>query len=204
MATAIGTYATRAAVKARLGISNTTDDTLLDSLCDQINQYVETTTGRVLAPIPSATYLFDGDGHGELWLPMGVRAVTLLELAPGTGQTFETVGASDYLLRPLAHDRAPSWPATRILLSDAPTTWSRFPRGLANVRVTMEAGWAAIPDDVAELAVTAVVRAWHSRQSGQADIVGTDEYGKPIVSRYLSLRDRDTLLAYTRESPITH
>ena len=64
------------------------------------------------------------------------------------------------------------------------------------------AGWEAIPDDVTELAVTAVVRAWHARQAGQSDIVGTDEYGKPVVSRYLSWRDRDTLLAYTRESPV--
>lgn len=203
MATAIGTYATRVAVKARLGIANASDDALLDSLCDQINQYIETTTGRALAPIVSATYLFDGPGRGELWVPMGVRAISLLELARGTGQAFETVVASDYLLRPLAQDRLPTWPATRILLSDGAAAYRSFPRGMANVRVTMTAGWDAIPDDVTELAVTAVVRAWHARQAGQSDIIGTDEYGKPVVSRYLSWRDRDTLLFYTRESPVT-
>ena len=46
-----------------------------------------------------------------------------------------------------------------------------------------------------------VVRAWHARQSGQTDIVGNDETGAPIVSRYLSARDRDTLQGVPRGAP---
>ena len=203
MPTAIGTYATTALVVARLGITATVAETTeIGKLCDQINQYIETRTGRVLAPIASATYLFDGPNRNRLWVPMGVRAISLLEIAPGTAQTFETVVATDYLLRPLAQDRRPGWPATQILLSNAPTGHGLFPTGLSNVRVTMTAGWAAIPDDITELAVTAVVRAWQARQSGQQDIIGTDEYGKPLVSRYLSGRDRETLHDYTRDSPV--
>ncbi len=52
MSTAIGTYATLAAAKSRLGISDSTDDTLLSGLCDQVNGWIESITGRVLAPVP--------------------------------------------------------------------------------------------------------------------------------------------------------
>ncbi len=204
MATAIGTYATLAAAKARLGITNSTDDTLLSTLCDQINQHIETVTGRVLAPVASAIYLFDGDGTRVLRVPAGVRAVSLLEIAPETGAAYVTIAASEYFLRPLPQDRQPTWPATKIVMSDRPsagTAYSYFPEGYATARVTMTMGWAAIPDDVAELSLTAVVRAWHARMAGQTDVIGTDEYGRPIVSRYLSSRDRDTLRDYGRELP---
>lgn len=201
MATAIGTYSTLAAVKARLGITNSTDDTLLSTLCDQINQHIETVAHRVLAPVASAIHLFDGDGSRSIWVPQGVRAVTLLEIAANTGATFETIPASDYFLRPLAHDRtAPDWPATMIVMTDQPSatnSYSDFPCGMANVRVTMTAGWTAIPDDLVRLGQNAVVGAWQARQSGQSDVIGSDEYGRPIVARFLSLQDWKTLQAYS-------
>ena len=53
MATAIGTYATTALVKARLsGTFDSADDALIATLCDQVNQYIESPqgTGRVVAP----------------------------------------------------------------------------------------------------------------------------------------------------------
>jgi hypothetical protein len=55
MGTAIGSYATLAGVKARLsGTFDSTDDILLGTLCDQINQFIESPAGcgRVLAPRP--------------------------------------------------------------------------------------------------------------------------------------------------------
>jgi len=55
MTTAIGSYATLAAVKSRLsGTFDSTDDTLLGTLCDQVNAFIESPagTGRVLAPRP--------------------------------------------------------------------------------------------------------------------------------------------------------
>ena len=71
MATAAGTYATVTLLKQRLltaGVTDTADDTLLGTICDQVNSFIEGPfgTGRVLAPITSATYLLDGDNvrHG--------------------------------------------------------------------------------------------------------------------------------------------
>lgn len=197
MPTATGSYATTSALKSRLGITNATDDTLLGTVCDQVNQWIETHTGRILAPVASATYLFDGDGSRRLYVPSGVRAVSLLEVAPATGGSFTSLPAGDIFLRPLDHERLPGWPATFICLSDVPTgAYGYFPFGHANVRVTMTTGWAAIPDDVTDVALTIATRAWHARKSGQTDLVGNDETGAPIVSRFVSGRDRETLALY--------
>jgi hypothetical protein len=313
MTTAIGSYATLVAVKARLsGTFDSTDDTLLTTLCDQTNQFIESPqgTGRVLSPRPvgsgvasaneiqsvtlakaggsvtgghwtltfngstttdlawningaalqvalralptingdnvtvtgdgpysvefiadlagvaqtlmtsdvsgltvspctvtvalvstpqDALYYFDIDQYTRtLWLD--VRAVSELAVASQTGGTYTVVPVTDYFIRPLPQDRAPGWPATRIELSDLSGEW--FRPGYATVRVKAVTGWPAIPDDITDLACTMVVRAWHARQSGQTDIVGNDETGAPIVSRYLSARDRDTLRAYRVAPPV--
>ena len=202
MTTAIGAYATLAALKSRASISDTTDDAVLTSICDQINQYIETKTGRVLAPIASATYTFDGDGSRVLRYPRGIRAVTLLECAQYTGAGYETVASSQYFLRPAAAELRPGWPYTRIEFTDMPTgTFTAFPRGYDTVRVTMTTGWAAVPDDITELALVAATRAWHAVESGQQDIVGTDDMGRPLVSRFFSARDLETLRTYGVDVP---
>lgn len=199
MPTATGAYATTAAVKSRLGITDATDDTLIGTIVDQVNQYIESPqgTGRILAPIASTVYLIDGDGTNELYFPRGIRAVTALAIGDYTGDTRDSIVATDYFLRPLEQEREPGWPAMWLILSDRPSgTHKTFPVGFETVSLTCTAGWAAIPDDITDVALTMAVRAWHARQSGQADIVGNDETGAPLVSRFLSSRDRETLRKY--------
>lgn len=208
MATATGTYATTADLKTRLGITDTTDDTLLGTICDQVNALVEGITGRILAPIASTAYTFDGSD--AIWGgrclqvgDIGVRAITLLEVAAYTGASFVTMPASDYFIRPLAQERSSGWPGTEIWITDIPTaanSYPYFPPGFGTVRVTATWGWAAMPDEIIDLALTTAVRTWTGRQAGQADIIGTDEFGKPIVSRYLSGRDRATLQRYAEKA----
>jgi hypothetical protein len=317
MTTAIGSYATLAAVKARLsGTFDSTDDTLIGTLCDQVNGYIESSAGcgRVLAPRPvgsgvasaneiqsvtlakaggavtggtwtltfngstttaipwnadgaalqvilrtlptingahvtvtgaaggpyavefmgdlaglaqtlmtasatnltvspctvtvalvstpqTALYYLDGDGSRVLWVD--VRAVSELAVADQTGGSYTVLAAADYFLRPQPLDREPGWPATRIELSDQPTGgYWYFPVGYNTVRLKAVLGWPAIPDEITDVALTMAVRAWHARQSGQTDIVGNDETGAPIVSRYLSSRDRETLKRYRVMQPI--
>jgi hypothetical protein len=187
VATAIGSYATAALIKQRLfaaGVTDTVDDTLLGTIADQVNQFIEGPHGcrRVLAPITSATYLVDGDGTNRLFFRLGLRAVTALSVGDFTGDDRDAVDSTDYFLRPLAHDRMTGWPAEYIYLSDLGTRRT-FPKGFETVSITATAGFAAIPDDIINVALTTAVRAWHARQSGQADIVGNDETGAPIVSR---------------------
>lgn len=209
MTTAIGAYATAALMKSRLGITDTTDDTLIGTICDQVNAYIEYKTQRVLAPIASATYLYDGDDSRDLYLPLpanaspigGIRAISQLELAAYTGATYTTVDTSQYFLRqPFLN----TGPFERLLFTDMPTgAFDRFPRGYATVRITATAGWAAIPDEITDVALTAATRAWFARESGQVDIVGSDEQGKPLVSRFFSSRDIGTLMGYAVQEVLT-
>jgi ABC-type dipeptide/oligopeptide/nickel transport system permease subunit len=203
MATAFGSYVTSTLLKSRAGITDSTDDTLLGVICDQVNSFIESSTGRVLAPISGTpTYTYDGDGSPKLWLPKtttayvgGVRSITTLELADYTGASYSTVTAGDYFLRGLS---GPAGSYEWLWMSDRPTgTFRTFADGFATVRITGTFGYAAIPDDIAEVAVTIAVRAWHARENGQQDIVGTDEFGRSVVSRVVSVRDRDTLRRYS-------
>lgn len=199
-ATAIGTYATATLVKARLNITDTTDDTVLGVVCDQVNQYVETKTGRVLAPVGSATFLIDGDGCDRFYFANGIRAVSALSVGDYTNSGRTALATTDYFLRPSTHERLPGWPATWVILSDLGSRRT-FPRGFETISMTATTGFAAIPDDVTEVACVAAARAWHAVQNGQADIVGTDEMGRVLVSRFFSPRDLETLRRYGTDLP---
>lgn len=207
MTTAVGSYAVGSAVKVRAGITDNTDDTLIGLLCDEVNAYIEQTTQRILAPISgTATLYYDGDGSNRLYLPVtasgdypfigGLRTIATLQLAQYTGAAYETIASTDYFMRGKSQPAAPfDW----LYMSDYPAgSYYSFPKGFATVKITSTAaGWAAIPDDVIDVAEVLATKLWYARTSGQADIVGVDETGAPVVSRMLSMRDRNTLRAYT-------
>jgi hypothetical protein len=205
MATAVGTYATTAAVKARMlaaGVTDTADDTLIGTICDQVNSFIEGPNGcrRVIAPITSATYLFDGDGSTILYAPMGIRAITALSIGDFTGDTLDVLTTTDYALRPLVQDRIPGWPAFYVYLSDRVAgAHPRFHEGRETVSITCTAGWAAIPDDLTNVALTTAVRMWAGRQSGQADVVGNDDTGAPLVSQFVAKEHWGVITGYRRK-----
>lgn len=209
MTTAVGTYVTTAKLKARLfaaGVTDTADDTLMGTLCDEVNAFIEGPWGcrRIVAPISSATYLLDGNGLSYLYFAKGIRAVSALTIGDSTGDTLDTVTAADILLRPLDHERIPGWPAFYLYLSDVPVstiTRRKFPSARANVSLTCTAGWAAIPDDLTMVAEVTAVRAWRARQTGQADIVGNDETGAPLVSQFVAREHWGILRGYRAKGP---
>jgi hypothetical protein len=206
VATAIGSYITAALLKAQLGISDSGDDTVLGYVCDRVNQFIETKTRRVLAPVTSATYYFDVERPcRELDVTQhvsgftgGLRAASAVEVATHTGAAYVALPAGDYFLR---EPSGPAMPFDVLMLSDIPTGgYSRFPAGFATVKVTATAGPAAIPDDIIEVASTVATRAWGSIQSmsgGDSSVVGTDAMGV-IVTRSFFPKELDILRAYTR------
>ncbi len=226
-ATAIGSYATTAAFKTLVGTTDDSDNTLIGLICDRVNQYLESEMHQVIAPISSATYVYDvkaqnapwhrwhygsavaTSGPTHLFLPLpegastegigGIRAAPLVEVAPYTGAAYTTLAATDYFLR----DRAGViGPYRYLVMSDQPTgTYHSWPAGFATVRVTGTAGWAAIPDDLTNLALVIVQRAWNARQAGYQTVEGVDENGKPVIARFLALPDYRTLKRYTLEMP---
>lgn len=209
MTTAIGTYATAALLKTQIGIADTTDDTVLGYVCDRVNQYIETRTRRILAPVASAAYIFDGSGRQSMDVTEhvagftgGLRAVSLVEIAANTGAAFESLPSGDCFLRGVS---GPGMPYDRLWISDLPTGgYTRFPPGFGTVRVTATAGPAAIPDDIIDVALSVATRAWFGIQSageGDSSIIGTDAMGA-VVTRSFMPRELDILRRYTRGSDL--
>lgn len=194
-------YATADAVRSRIELNEDeqtdwSDDevAMLEAIVGQVNDYVEDKLEVPAGPSDSTSLLLDGTGTRVVFLRIGVRTLTQLEVRAYTGADWETITIGDVFLRPLEHDRQPGIPAQQIWLSDYPTgSYSRFPGGFANVRPTGDFGLAEMPPRAIEIAETTAARAWLARRAGQRDMTGNDEQGHPLVSRYVAYRDRMTL-----------
>ncbi len=198
MATAIGSYATTALAKEAMGITNSTDDTLIGKLVDRVNGWIEWRVGRVIAPISSTTYTYDGNGTNRLSVIAGVRAISALTVAPSTGATPVAVPAGDIFIRPVAQERLTGWPGEEIWLSDAPTGSVRvFSAGFGTVAVTATFGWAVIPDEITSIALTCTAAAWARRKEGNVDVITIGAEGDRTFIAYLSHEERRVLEMYT-------
>lgn len=207
---ATGSYVTTTLLKERLDPNTsstwtTAENTLLDKIVAETNQWVESFTGMVLAPVTYTAQLFDAfdyphgnlyDGRRTLYVPWGVRTVSLLEFASSTGGTFSTI--TSYFLRPLDQDRIPGMPADRICLSDVGSPFI-FPVGYGVIRITGTGGPSAVPDDIRSSAVTIAERSWLASKAGRADEVQTIEAdGSVTVTRFVTAEDRRALGRYKR------
>lgn len=197
-ATAIGSYATTALLKGMIGTTDSDDDATLGLICDRVNAYIEFVTKRPICPVTTATYLLDGDGLTHLYFPRGLRSVTELAIGDFTGDTLDVLDPGDYFVRPLAQDRATGWPALWVVLNDRPIGLHRFfAKGRSTVSITATTGWAAIPDEITELALAVAQRAWNNKAAGLQDQPAFDEHGRPVIARFISGRDKETLAGYT-------
>ena len=98
MATALGQYANIGALKLRLGAADSIDDALLQSFCDQANMWIETKTGRILAPLAAfsttvATGFTAGTNTGTLTSASGLAVNDVLMFGPVSG-THESAAVS--------------------------------------------------------------------------------------------------------------
>lgn len=229
-ATAIGSYATQAALAAQIGNGQTyagADVTLQGLICDRVNQYLESQMGQVVAPISSATYLYDVPPHNVgptyRWFsstaisPSFVAGPTHLFLPEPQGSAVPGIGgirsATLVEVAPfsggtyvtldsrdyfLRGNAGMTGPFRWLVFSDHPVgSYRAWPEGYATVRVTGTAGWAAIPDDLTMLALGVAQRAWNARQAGYQNVEGVDEQGRPVVARFFQLPDFQTLKGYT-------
>lgn len=174
---------TAAQVKARLfpaGPADAVDDTLIGELIDQVSDWIQQYTLRKLVPEAGVTYVVDTGSGSGIQVPRGIRTVTAMSLAssdqPDTGGTYTAVAAADILLRPLAIDRRPGWPATRILIRGA---LARLSAALNGATITGDFGFAATPPAIQAVAIDAVVAAYQSRKNGASGVIGAE--GDAIV-----------------------
>ena len=183
----------------KLSTDTTVDDILLDYITE-ISDYIHGHTQRSFLPDTTTVYLFDGydavDRGRSILVPQGVQSLTTLEVASNTGGSFTTLASTDFFLRPSVQDRSPGWPATEVRLSDTGSLPYFYP-GIANIQATGVFGFASVPARIEGIARRTVVRAFASRQAGQADALGVGgDGGAPLVSQYLSKRDREVLATF--------
>jgi hypothetical protein len=197
-------YCTRANVKIRLGIDSgdTTDDTLLDSIVAQTNDWIELYCQRPVGPSNGGTATFDStddvSGYtGYLYVRRGIRTITSITVAGSTSGTPVAGTVDDFIILPRTQDRRPDWPGFYVQVKDtvvgAVSSWGN---GYGDITIVGDFGWAAIPPAIVEIAEVIAVRTWHSRQAGQQDIIGSEANGEPTVSRYVSGKDRATLKTF--------
>lgn len=199
-------YVTRTQAKARLGITDTTDDAVIDSLCEEVNGWVESYTHRRPGPwATGSTFTFhhhpdDAYDGGRIFpFPLGIASTTKLEVAPYTGATMVEVPAADYFLMPHPQDRDPGWPATEIHMTDIPSASNGqpyFASGYNTVRITGDFGWTAIPFEVREVAINLFLALWRSRSAGTSDVFTIGPDGERTFERALSDKDRRTINRY--------
>lgn len=186
-------YASVDGVKRRLRWTEESDDPeeeLLLQIIGEMNGWMENPAALGCAVAPSSLTELTLDGRDAradgrmLFVRIGIVELSDVQV---NGQSI-----TDWYLRPLEQDRRPGWPAQQVWRNGG------WPRGFGNITLFGSFGFPAIPLDLVELAETTVVRAWFAARAGQRDISGTDETGQPLVSRYVALRDRDTLREYRR------
>ena len=204
------TYADLSRIKRRLRGSadteTTADDDILTDLIEDVQGELVTRLGMFLGPTTETVILLDGAGAMDdmrrLYVPFGIQTLTTVEVQPSTGGSWEEVTSTDLMSLPRVYEPRidQNQPTTALAFKDVVTgSWSAFPYGYENVRITGELGWSQPPAKVCEIADTLVIKMFQSRMTGQRDYVGNDEEGNPIISRYLSGADRRILDAFRWE-----
>lgn len=180
-------------VKQRLniGATDTTDDEFLVSAIVQITSEIHAIADRSFLPGPiSGTKVLLRDGSDSLEdgrllpFPEGLISVSQLEIAPYTGASFSTIPSSDYFLRPTSEARSPEWPATELWMTDVPVAsnpYPYFPDGFANVRITGQTGFAAVPGVIRRIAENVTIRHYQAKASGSTDRVGGGDFGGRLL-----------------------
>jgi hypothetical protein len=168
-------------VKARLfpaGPADTTDDTMLTELVEEVSDWMQHNTSRKFVPITSTTYIVSTQAGYVIRVPIGVRSVSALTLntlshQPDTGGSYPTtISAANILLRPSPIDLPIGWPPTEIHLSRAQSiTFGTIENGAS---ITGTFGFAATPPDIQAVAIDGTVSAYQMRKNGTSGVFGAD------------------------------
>lgn len=190
-------------VKQRLAIDPTdsTHDEDILGFIREVTDEIQGFTGQLFVRTPSSgsdTFLLDVEvAGGSILVPYGVAAIDSLEVAsvsqPSSGGTYTTIPSTDFGLRPSISPDGRPWHT--ILLGDT-SAFPSFYTGQNVIRFTGALGWARIPEAVAGIARSAVVRRYLAKRSGSADLAVTGPGGGMTVLRSISPAEMATLARY--------
>lgn len=194
-------YCTNTEIKAVMPDTTwgTTYDALLTAIAERASRAIDTLTGRepgaYKAGTAAARY-FDGSGCGELWVDEMAVAPTAVAVAEsgdvdssaGSGGTYTTWAASDYLLWP-ANALVMGQPYLRLdvdIQSGSKALWYAYPKA---VKITAQWGYStAVPPDILQATLIQAVR-WFKR--GQQAFADTGAVTELSQLRYVKALDPD-------------
>lgn len=169
---------TLAQLKARLSITNTSDDTRLSNLIVGYSGVVSSYCGRKFEQATYTEYL-DGTGSESLWLPNwpvttpmdaanGIWVDPLRKFGASTKLTEDAPSSStqgDYFIVP---GEASQGEVIRLGSGLVPGGAGGWPRGRQTIKVTYQAGYAqaSIPGPVVEAVLRMAARAYEIASSG--------------------------------------
>lgn len=176
-------YTTKALVKARLDITDTIDDTMIDSVITAASRSVDKFCNRLFSPATEARYFTAMCGT---YLDIDdITTVTTIETDADGDRTYEdTWSATDFDLEPY---NAAAYGEAYTQLHTTPTGLYTFPTGRKGVKITGVWGWSSIPAPVSEATILLTVR-WFKRKDSPFGIAGTNELGQVQM---MATRDPD-------------
>jgi len=170
-------YATLAEFKSAIGITDSTDDTPLQSVLDATDALIDNYTDRKQGfGTATETRYYNADNYEYVLVDDLVSVTTLTTDDNGDG-TYPTtwVAGTDYNLAP-GNAALDGWPYTEL---DVSVTYPKnYPKGVyRGVKVTGVFGWPTVPNAVKQAAIIQASAVWSSRTSpfgiiGSADLGG--------------------------------
>lgn len=174
-------YATLAEVKARLSITDTADDAILEAIIEAVSRSIDATTGRRFWKDASAvTRALTAEFTDLLYVP-DLVSITTLKTDENGDRTYEVTWATtDYDTEPEGGivGGITGWPITAIRArADSSSQQRSFPRDRRAVEISGIWGWNAIPDAINEAALIQSARL-HKRKDAPFGVAGSGEFGQ--------------------------
>lgn len=189
--------ATLAEFKASLGITDSTDDTPLQSCLDAaeqlINNYVDTKVG--FGVTSSQTRYYTAERWDFVLTDPIVTVTALATDVNGTGTYSQAWTSNDYVLAP-RNASLNSRPFTEIDVSPFSGGTLNFPTGYLGVKVTGTFGWPSVPAAVKQASLIQGGAIWASRTAPFGAVGGESLGGVLRMSAALHPEARALLDAY--------
>jgi hypothetical protein len=130
--------------KTYLGLSGSDNDSIITGMLAAIDKRFELFCHRLLNQA-TVTEILDGTGNGRLWLPQPAESITSIHIDSNQEWSDDNlVAAADYTLVP---SRSVGRSDGVLVERDDNQVWTH---GDLNVRVIFSAGFASVPDDLAD------------------------------------------------------
>jgi hypothetical protein len=190
-------YATLAELKSSLAITDSTDDTPLQSCLDAadqlINNYVDTKVG--FGVTSSQTRYYTATRWDFVLTDPIVTVTALATDINGDGTYSQAWTSNDYVLAP-RNAALNSRPYTEIDVSPFSNAQLNFPTGYLEVKVTGTFGWPSVPAAVKQASLIQAGAIWASRTAPFGAIGGEQLGGVIRMSAALHPEARALLDAY--------